>query len=870
MPGSLETYRAKRDFTKTSEPRGSKRAAPMERSHFVIQKHDASRLHYDFRLEHDGVLKSWAVTKGPSLDPQDRRLAVEVEDHPIEYGDFEGVIPEGEYGGGTVMVWDRGWWEPEDSRSVEEGLKKGHISFRLEGKRLKGGWSLVRMRADREGRRNARNNWLLIKHDDGAARPGDGDALLEKDTKSVASGRSMEAIAAGRGKAPTPFITDARRAANAVWSSDPAPVPASVHAPTTARGKRARLTPEFVEPELARLIDRPPSGPQWIHEIKFDGYRMQLRVEKGAVTLRTRKGLDWTSRFPEIARDAGALPDCLLDGEIVALDVDGRPDFAGLQQALSSGRTGELVFFLFDALYAEGEDLRSLDLQQRKTKLGALLDAADAGGRLRFVEHFEASGQQVLDAARRLGLEGVVSKRLDSPYRSGRGHDWVKSKCRDGQEVVIGGWTTTDGNAFRSILAGVWRDGRLVPVGRVGSGFGAGQMDRLLPRLKALETKASPFSETAAPRKTAAVHWVRPELVAEIEFAGWTADGQVRQASFKGLREDRPASEVRMEKPEPVKTIEPETPASRRRSATGGDTVLGVSISNPDKALWPEDKQGEAITKLELARYYESVATWLLPYVQGRPCTIIRIPDGIDGERFIQRHAGAGTSPLITLAKVSGDRTPYLQFDTPEALIAAAQSGAAELHPWNSLPGKPDLPGRFVFDLDPDENLPFERVIAAAFEVRDRLKRVGLESFLKTTGGKGLHVVTPFAQSGRNPVTWPEAKTFAQALCVEMAADTPNAFTTNMAKRARPGKIFLDYLRNDRMASAVAVLSPRARPGAPVSMPVAWPRGAKGLDPKAFTVRTAPARMRKRDPWAGLEEAAQPLAAAIRKLGGAH
>lgn len=867
MPGSLETYRAKRDFTRTAEPRGGTRVRSAERARFIVQKHEATRLHYDFRLEYDGVLKSWAVTKGPSLDPHERRLAVEVEDHPLEYGDFEGTIPEGEYGGGTVMLWDRGWWIPEDGRSVEEGLRKGHLSFRLEGKRMKGGWSLVRMRNDREGRRNAKNNWLLIKHDDEAARPDDGDLLVRTGLTSVASGRKMEAIAEGRGKAPKPFLSETERGADAVWGSNRTEKTQTPAAAPLARGKRSKTMPLFVEPELTRLVDHPPSGEGWAHEVKFDGYRMQLRVENGKATLRTRKGLDWTRRFAEIAEEGSALPDCILDGEIVALDKEGRPDFAGLQAALSAGRTGELVYFIFDAMFAEGEDLRSLPLTDRKARLKVVLGKQP--GRLHYTDHFEAAGAAVLESACRMQLEGVVSKRLSSPYRSGRGEDWAKSKCRGGQEVVIGGWTTSDGGAFRSLIVGVWRDGRLIPSGRVGTGFGRGVLDSLLPKLKALETEASPFASPAAPRRAKGVHWIKPELVAEIAFAGWTGDGQVRQASFKGLREDKPSREVHEEDPQAEQTVEARSPApatTRSASGTKGDIVLGVTISNPNKALWPKTDTEPEITKLELARYYESVAEWLVPYIRGRPCSIIRTPDGIDGQRFFQRHIGQGTSALVTATTVSGDRKPYIQYDTPEAVIAAAQSGVTELHPWNSLPGDPNLPGRFVFDLDPDESLPFERVIAAAIEVRDRLRDLGLESFLKTTGGKGLHVVAPFTQSKRTPVAWSEAKAFAQAVCAHMAADSPSAYTTNMAKRARPGKIFLDYLRNDRMASAVALLSPRARPEAPVSMPLAWPKARAKIEPKDFTVRTAARHMAKRDPWGDWEALEQSLAASIRKL----
>jgi bifunctional non-homologous end joining protein LigD len=879
MADDLETYRAKRDFRKTPEPNGRARVAPVERRRFVVQKHAATRLHYDFRLEHDGVFLSWAVTRGPSPDPEEKRLAVEVEPHPLDYGDFEGTIPKGQYGGGTVMLWDRGWWEPDPGKSIDEMLKKGHLSFRLDGARLKGGWHLVRLRRrDRE----KRNNWLLIKADDEAARRDDGDGLVRDYAGSIASGRSMEEIAAGVGKAPTPFITKVKRGAKAVWSTTESSPEASAAAAaertgapkpqrasrTTLKPKAAAHLPAFVEPQTCKLVDRPPSGPGWGHEIKFDGYRMQLRVEGGRAQLRTRKGLDWTSRFQEIARDAAALPDCVLDGEIVALNGDEKPDFAGLQAALSSGKTGALVFFLFDELFGEGEDLRPLPLRERKARLHDLLTRKKHSNRLRFVEHFEAPGDAVLASACRMDLEGIVSKRLDSPYRSGRGDSWTKAKCRGGQELVIGGWTTT-GDKFRSLLAGMWRDGEFVYVGRVGTGFGSDKLQRLLPRLKAVETDRSSFTGPNAPKKTAEVHWVKPELVAEVEFAGFTGEGLVRQASFKGLREDKPAREVGAETAEggePAPAARP--PARRKPSET---VVCGVALSNPDKVLWPRTDGEPAVAKRDLARYLESVGDWILPYVRGRPCSIIRTPDGIDGgQRFFQRHAGAGTSSLITLVSVSGDRQPYIQFDTLEALIAGAQSGATEFHPWNCLPGKPDLPGRFVFDLDPDEAVPFERVVAAAREVRDRLEACGLTGFLKTTGGKGLHVVVPFIQDPKKPVGWPEAKAFTQQLVAQMAADTPAAFTTNMSKKVRTGRIFLDYLRNDRMSTAVALLSPRARAGAPVSFPLAWSQARKGLNSASYTLLTAPKLMRRRDPWAGWEESARPLKEAIARMGKAR
>jgi bifunctional non-homologous end joining protein LigD len=838
----LASYRAKRDFTRTAEPSGDTATPAAGRLRYVIQKHAATRLHYDLRLEADGVFKSWAVTRGPSLDPADKRLAVEVEDHPLDYGDFEGTIPKGQYGGGTVQLWDRGYWAPEDGADPAKALAKGELKFVLEGQKLHGGWVLVRLK-ERDG--DKRHNWLLIKHRDQAARPHDKEDVLAEDA-SVASGRSMAEIAAGKGRKPKPFIAKAApaAAADAVWQSN-----------------RGEPMPDFVEPALTRLVERPPSGPGWVHEVKFDGYRLQLRVEDGRTVLHTRKGLDWTERFPEIAAAGAGLADCLIDGEIVALDPNGAPDFAGLQAALSARKTADLVFFVFDALFAEGRDLRRLPLSERKDALQGLLGKLKrpAAQRLRFVEHFETGGDAVLRSACRMSLEGIVSKRLDAPYRSGRGDAWTKAKCRAGQEVVIGGWTTT-GTAFRSLIVGVYRDGKLVHVGRVGTGFSKGKVESLVAALKANATDASPFTGRGAPRKAANAHWVKPVLVAEIEYAGFTSDGNLRQASFKGLREDKPAGEVAAETPAPAAE-----PLARPAPAkTKGNVVMGVTLSHPDKPLWPDGGDGAPVTKLDLARYYEAVADWMMPHLKGRPCSIVRAPDGIAGERFFQRHAGKGTSSLLEMVTVAGDKQPYLQIDRREGLAAVAQQGGLELHPWNCWPGEPETPGRLVFDLDPAPELGFDVVIEAAKLVRERLQALGLASFCKTTGGKGLHVVTPLTHDAK--IDWDVGKAFAREVCARIAKDAPDRFLINMAKAKREGKIFLDYLRNDRTSTAVAPLSPRARPGATVSMPLTWAQVKRGLDPKRFTVRTAPALIGKSKAWEGYADAARPLAAAIGQL----
>jgi bifunctional non-homologous end joining protein LigD len=893
----LAKYQEMRDFTQTAEPSGDDaKVVASEALRFVIQKHAASHLHFDLRLEYEGAFRSWAAPKGPSLDPKDRRLAMEVEDHPLDYGDFEGVIPKGQYGGGTVMLWDRGYWAPEKGfEKIGEALAKGELKFVMEGVRMHGSWVLVRTKRDSRGKAS----WLLIKHRDEGAREGDATGPAEDD-RSVASGRTMTEIARGEGKAATPFMTAKGAAPGSVWRSnrdDSAPAgpvaptrtqaapaktqaapaktqaaPAKTQAAPAktqaapAKTKTVAALPDFIEPQLATLLEKPPAGSGWAHEIKFDGYRMQLRTVGGTATLLSRKGLDWSSKFPEIVAAGAKLGDGIIDGEVVALDHTGAPDFSALQAAISDANTTNLVFFVFDQMFDGKEDLRALPLSERKARLEA--HVGDAPPNIRYVDHFITAGDAVLLSACRMDLEGIVSKRLDAPYQSGRSETWAKSKCRAGHEVVIGGWTTT-GETFRSLIAGVNRDGELVHVGRIGTGFGRETVSRILPKLKALESDENPFRGKTSPKKGVGVHWVRPILVAEIQYAGFTGDGALRQASFKGLREDKPAAEVEAETPAPATTTRLSEPGAVVRTKTviarGSTPVMGVTISHADKPLWPDANDGKPVTKLELAQYYEAIGEWMLPHVQGRPCSMIRMPDGIDGEQnFFQRHAAKGQSALITEVEVWGDRKPYIQFDRVEALVAAAQTGALELHPWNSAPFLPEQPGRLVFDLDPAPDVAFEVVIESAREVRDRLEELGLVSFCKTTGGKGLHVVTPLDAEG---LDWAVAKAFARDVCKVMAAEAPDRYLITMAKKERAGRIFLDYLRNDRMATAVAPLSPRGRPGAPVSMPLTWTQVKTGLDPARYTVRTVPALVKKLKAWEDYCDSDRPLANAIKRLG---
>ena len=912
-PG-LSVYRTKRDFTKTDEPSGEERVAPSSRLRFVVQKHAARQLHYDVRLEWDGVFKSWAVARGPSLNPADKRLAVEVEDHPLDYGDFEGTIPKGEYGGGTVMLWDRGFWMPEGAKTTEDALQAGDLKFTMEGDKLKGSWVLVRMRGDKFG--GKRTNWLLIKHRDADSTDASGDRVLGED-RSVASGRTMQEIAEGKGRRPKPFMlaTTTPGRADAVWNSNRAEDGGDEVAPRAAASKAAqafksgasstggaaakvakvkpvtvKALPQFIEPQLAKLVDRPPDRADWGHEVKFDGYRAQLRVEKGNAVIRTRRGLDWTGRFGVIAKEASAFPDCIIDGEIVALDERQLPNFGALQAALSAEQSDALVFFAFDLLFEGREDLRTLALCERKARLEKLLNAQSASRQIRYVAHLQSNAEAVLASACKIGLEGIVSKKLDAPYSSGRSDRWLKAKCRAGQEVVLGGWTTEAGTV-RSLLAGVYRDGDLAYVGRIGTGYGREVVKALLPKLAKLTRERSPFAGPSAPPKESNVRWLKPDLVAEIEFEGWTSSGMIRQAAFKGLREDKDPNDVVAEtasmqqpaerKAAPAKrtraaqneaaAASPKSTRAKARKATsapaaaGPSTVMGVTLSKPDKALWPDAGDGKPVTKLDLARYYAEIGEWMLPHLAGRPCSLVRAPDGIQGQQFFQRHAMQGSPKLFDFVKVRGDKAPYVQIDRVEALAAVAQIGALELHPWNCARNDPESAGRLVFDLDPAPDVKFEAVIAAAHDIRERLEKLGLMCFCKSTGGKGLHVVTPLLE-GKKAVAWPVAKNFAHLVCAQMAQDSPTRYLDNMSKAKRSGRIFLDYLRNDRTATAVAVLSPRAREGSPVSMPLVWRDVKKGLEPKAFTVRSAPALLARSKPWKDYAAGARSLVDAIKHI----
>ena len=618
--------------------------------------------------------------------------------------------------------------------------------------------------------------------------------------------------------------------------------------------------PFFVAPQLAKLMKAPPDGKGWVHEVKFDGYRMQMRVGNGKARLRTRKGLDWTDRFPEIAKEGGGLPDCMIDGEICALNKEGSSDFGLLQNALSDHKTGGLIFYLFDCLFAQGHDLRKESLNKRKRVLEELLKHARESKRLKYVPHFTQSGEAMLTATCKMDLEGVISKKLDAPYFSGRGDSWTKSKCRGGQEVVIGAWRGTD-TTLRSLLVGVHKGDEFVYMGRVGTGYNAKTSAELLKALWPLKRKTSPFDDA---RGGADVNWVEPKLVAEIEFENVTQDGLFRQAAFKGLRQDKPADavvpEVAADAPSEEKR-KMAIKAKSKRAAEKDDTVLGIKISHPEKELWPKSKLGPAVTKLDLARYMADAAKKMMPHIANRPISVVRTPDGIEGQKFFQRHELKGTAAPVLGIKVKGEPQPYLGIDTEEALVALAQQAVTEIHPWGCRAGDPETPERVIFDLDPAPDVPFAKVIEGAKELRKRLAALGFTPFVKTTGGKGLHVVV--AIKGAD---WAEAKAFAKAVAMQLERDMPDRYTTTIAKRARNGKIFVDYLRNDKTSTGVAPWSPRAREGATIAVPLDWKELTAKLDPKKFTIPKSAELLTKADPWNGLAKSAKPLAAAMKKL----
>ncbi len=825
---ALERYRAKRNFAVTPEPEPAAPVSPDRNAGlgFVVQKHDARRLHYDFRLELDGVLKSWAVTRGPSLVPGEKRLAVAVEDHPLEYGGFEGTIPKGEYGGGAVLIWDRGSWTPVGD--PHKGLAKGHLEFDLRGEKLNGRWNLVRMRGKP---RDKHENWLLIKgHDEFARDEGEPD-ILEEQPLSAATGRAIDEVA----RDPPGWSKDGP------IQNDPAPVRGAPFDAGALPGARKRRAPAFLEPMLATLANVPPKGDGWLHEVKLDGYRIEARIADGRVRLMTRSGLDWTDKLRPVAEAVAgvAARDALIDGELV-VEVNGASDFSALQLALSEGRSDGFVYYVFDLMQLDGWDLTGTPLERRKEALQAIV--GEAGAVVRVNGHFDESGEIVLHHACRLGLEGIVSKERNSLYRSGRSRSWIKCKCSARQEFVVCGYvpSSASAKAIGSLVLGVYEGEALRYVGRVGTGFSATVARDLFSRLEKQRLEKSPFADRLAPDQSRQVRFVQPELVAEVNFRAWTSDGLLRHASFRGLREDKPAREI-------VREAEPSESAHQPEPRT-------VTLTHPDRVYWPED----GVTKEGLADYYAEVWSRMAPFVVERPLALVRCPDGIHGQTFFQKHAWKGLSGAIALAADPQEPgEPLIAIRDFDGLVGLVQAAALEIHPWGSTLADWERPDTIVMDLDPGDDVAWAAVVEAANEVRDRLERAGLAAFVKTSGGKGVHVVSPV----KPKAAWPAVKAFTKAIADSMAADSPDRYVATIAKAKRRGKILVDYLRNQRGATAVCAYSTRARPGAAVSMPVGWDELEAGLGPASFTVLNAPARLAalSADPWAGFREAAAPI-----------
>lgn len=878
----LAEYKQKRHFDRTSEPRA--RIAARQGRSFVIQKHDASRLHYDFRLELDGVLKSWAVPKGPSLDPKVKRLAVEVEDHPVEYGEFEGVIPQGEYGGGTVLLWDTGTWEPVgDART---GYRSGKLKFKLFGEKLHGGWILVRSSSSRKT--SDGKVWLLIKERDDSAQNSDVGDILEDAPLSVVSRRNLKDIASAKDRVwPSKRSGALRHGTKRKANHGPPKRISKVHSTTKASrslvaqiaGAEPAELPASMEVELATLTEEPPEGDQWLHEIKFDGYRMVCRIDGDEVKFISRNQQDWTDRLQPLASAVQRLGIAkgLLDGEIVCLRSDGTTDFQALQNAFRDGRMTDLHYYVFDVIYLDGYSLMGVPLEERKRVLKDLLSTPRPSeiqpNKIHFSDHLEGSGKELIENACGLHLEGIISKRRDKPYRAGRGADWLKIKCLKSDEFVIGGFTEPTGSRsdLGALLVGYFDEqGELKYSGKVGTGFDRKTLDSLLKKLSPLERKLSPFSDLT--RRTGQVrtaHWVKPVCVAQVTYGSKTTDGKLRHASFQGLREDKPAADVHLEKAVPVtrlvKKSEPRQKLKRAKevnSPQGQDRLHGVELTSPQKLLYPKD----GITKLDLATYYADIAEWIMPHVVNRPLSLVRCPNGIDEESFFQKHPGSATPSELGEVSIEEKNGPekYSVVKDVQGLISLAQISAVEIHAWGSRTDNIEKPDRLVFDLDPDPAVDWQKVVESARQIREFLEALGLKSFVKTTGGKGLHLVVPIDRRHQ----WEEVKSFCRLVAETIADTAPALYTAKMTKAVRSNRIFIDYLRNGRGATAIVPYSTRARAGATVSAPLTWKELTPQITSDHFNLVNIQKRLKslRKDPWAEINTVRQSLTKPMKKL----
>ncbi len=798
----IETYNKKRDFSKTKEPKGRKLKGKGDS--FVVQKHDASHLHWDFRLEMDGVLKSWAVPKGPSIDPNEKRLAMRTEDHPLDYGDFEGTIPAAEYGGGTVMLWDMGRWIPAAGKDPRKTIEEGHLHFTLEGERMKGEWVMFRLKPRRP---NDRESWMLKKVTDEFANPENGDELVDEAVTSVTTGRTMAEIASGED----------------VWRSNRGGQKGG-----RAKKRASDAPPAFRAPQKATLVDEFPAGSDWMFEYKYDGYRLLLATGSGAVTAWTRNGKDWSDKFRALVKAAASLPPgCLVDGEAAALNDEGKPDFQLLQSTLKESRGKNLVFYAFDLLVDRGEDITKLPNLERKERLADLLK--DAPSVILYGDHVIGKGEALFDAICAEGGEGVIAKRASAPYRGDRTKNWLKIKCVQRQEFVIVGWSESDKRVgFRSLLLAAKEHGKLTYVGKVGTGFNTQMLHDLMDRMKPMEVDEAPVDVPRADRKGA--HYIRPELVCEVAFTEFTSENILRHPSFIALREDKPASQVVVETPKTLPKAAKNAKAKGRNHPT--PESFGVTISNPDRAIYPAEK----ITKHELASYYAAVDPLLMVDVANRPITLIRCPQGRAKKCFFQKHDTGSMGEHVKhvpIREKKGEVQDYLYFDDVRGVLSCVQMGTIEFHGWGSRADDVEHPDRLVFDLDPDEGLDFAAVGDAARRMRELLGDLGLETFPMLTGGKGVHVIAPLDASA----DWDAVTSFAERFSRAVSEAEPERFTANMRKVQRKGRIFLDWLRNQRGSTAVMPYSARAREGAPVAAPIAWEELDDYEGGNAFTIR---------------------------------
>jgi bifunctional non-homologous end joining protein LigD len=842
MPDALKVYKSKRNFSITSEPAEGGVAAGEGEHSFVIQKHWASRLHYDFRLELDGTMKSWAVPKGPSYDTRDKRMAVHVEDHPISYNEFEGTIPEKQYGAGKVIIWDKGTWEPlEDPR---KGFEKGSLKFEMHGHKMHGKWALVRIKGKGDEKQEP---WLLIKEKDDFARPSEEFSVIDEMPDSV-SGLPMPD---GAKKKPA-----AKKAAGAGAA-------AKTKRGAMPEGAVKAELPAELAPELATLVDKPPSSPgDWIFEIKFDGYRMLARVEGKEVRLITRNGNDWTSKLQPLQKELQRmkLPDGWYDGEIVVHDENGRPNFGLLQLAFDGSNTAPIVYFLFDTPYFNGYDMRGVALDERRAQLEATLGKAPPSDSVRFSTEFSTDPKDLMAAACKMGLEGVIGKRRNSRYVSRRSPDWIKLKCEQRQEFVIGGYTDPQGSrtGIGSLLLGYHdKDGVLQYAGNVGTGFNEATLRELTKKLKALDTDESPFPPKAvAGRKH---HWVKPKLMAEVSFSEWTNTGSVRHPVFQGLRSDKPATKITREV---VKQVEEVAAGGDEPAAPETRLPPTLKVTHGERVI---DAQSGA-TKLDLVRYYALVGDLMMPYLKGRPLSLVRATSGVGGELFFQKHADVRKLPGVRHlpGELDAGNPPMLEIVSVEGILSAAQWNVIEFHTQNATARDYEHPDRMVFDLDPGEGVEWKTMQEAAQLMRAFLEQLGLPSFLKTSGGKGLHVVVPI--KGKNG--WDTVKDFSHAIVKHVASTLPDRFALKSGARNRVGKIFIDYLRNGRGATTVCAWSARVRPGLGISVPLAWDELMSVKAGDQWNVRNAHTRLDKgNEPWAGYAKAAKTLTGAMKQLG---